>query len=197
MFSNGINTQTLRLQQFTRTISKFRNRAMAISCKPSTKLAAAGAQRGLTVPGERSEFVAPMFETEVFRKQMYCMEEIVRVALLGLFGAPRSDLPPPHSYLAPGELCPPCPPRYVPARRWIEPDQRTVPNQCSNIRSFPGPSLSAHAKFERPRHPKQRVLARRDFYFRTARIVIVTHRSANQKENAGSLGSPGLPDLLF
>ena len=95
MFSNGINTQTLRLQQFTRTISKFRNRAMAISCKPSTKLAAAGAQRGLTVPGERSEFVAPMFETEVFRKQMYCMEEIVRVALLGLFGAPRSDLPPP------------------------------------------------------------------------------------------------------
>jgi len=113
------------------------------------------------------------------------------------FSAPPAVICPPHSYLAPGELCPPCPPRYVPARRWIEPDQRTVPNQCSNIRSFPGPSLSAHAKFERPRHPKQRVLARRDFYFRTARIVIVTHRSANQKENAGSLGSPGLPDLLF
>jgi len=31
-----------RLQQFTRTISKFRNRAMAIHCKPSTKLAEVG-----------------------------------------------------------------------------------------------------------------------------------------------------------
>ena len=36
-------------------------------------------------PGERSKFVAPMFEPEVVRKQMYCTE--VRVTLLGLFGA--------------------------------------------------------------------------------------------------------------
>ena len=39
MFSNGRNTQALRLQQFTRSISKFRNRAMAIRCQPSTKFA--------------------------------------------------------------------------------------------------------------------------------------------------------------
>jgi len=30
-----------------------------------------------------------------------------------------------------------------------------------------------------------------------ARIVVVTHRSANEKESAGRLGSPVLPDLLF
>jgi len=36
-------------------------------------------------PGVRSKFGAPMFEPEVFRKQMYCTE--VLVTLLGLFGA--------------------------------------------------------------------------------------------------------------
>ena len=64
----------------------------------------------------------------------------------------------------------------------VETNQRSAPNQYSNIRSFSGPSLSAHAKFDRPRHPKPRVLARRDFYFMSARTVIVTHRSANEKE---------------
>ena len=38
--------------------------------------------------GPRSKFGAPMFEPEVFRKQMYCTE--VLVTLLGLFGAPQS-----------------------------------------------------------------------------------------------------------
>jgi len=33
----------------------------------------------------RSKFGAPMFEPEVFRKQMHCIEE-VHVTLLGLFG---------------------------------------------------------------------------------------------------------------
>jgi len=42
MFSNGRNTEALRLQLFTRMISKFYNRAMAIRCKPSTKLAEVG-----------------------------------------------------------------------------------------------------------------------------------------------------------
>ena len=105
MLSNGRNTQALRLQQFTRTISKFRNRAMAIRFKPSTKRAEMG---------------------------------------------------------------------------WTQ--QRSVPNQCSNIRSFSGPSLSAHAEFHQPRIPKPRVLTRRDFYFKWARIVIVTHRSAKERE---------------
>ena len=36
-------------------------------------------------PRARSMFGAPMFEHEVFRKQMYCTE--VLVTLLGLFGA--------------------------------------------------------------------------------------------------------------
>jgi len=82
-------------------------------------------------------------------------------------------------------------------QRWVKPNQRSVPNQCSNVRSFSGPSLSAHAKSDPSRYPKPRVLARRHFYFTNARIVIVTHRSANEKESAGRLGSPGLPDLLF
>jgi len=38
--------------------------------------------------GARSKFGAPMFETELFRKQMYCIA--VLVTLLGLFGAPLS-----------------------------------------------------------------------------------------------------------
>jgi len=44
---------------------------------------------------------------------------------------------------------------------------------------------------------QKNVVARRDFYFRSARIVIVTRMSANEKESAGRLGSPGLPDLRF
>jgi len=36
-------------------------------------------------PEARNKFGAPMFEAEVFRKQMYCTE--VLVTLLGLFGA--------------------------------------------------------------------------------------------------------------
>ena len=83
------------------------------------------------------------------------------------------------------------------SQRGVETKQRSVPNQCCNIRSFSGPSLSAHAKFNRPRHPIPPVLARRDFYFWSARTVIVSHRSANEKESAGRLGCPGLPDLLF
>ena len=76
------------------------------------------------------------------------------------------------------------------SQRWVEPNQRSVPNQCSNIRSFSGPNLSAHAKFDRPRHPKPSVLARRDFYFRSARIIIVTHRLANEKESADPPSAP-------
>jgi len=83
------------------------------------------------------------------------------------------------------------------SQRRVETNQRSVPNQCSNIRSFSGPSLSVHAKLDRPHRPKPRVLARRDFYFRSARTAVVTHRSANEKESTGRLGSPGLPDLLF
>jgi len=47
-----------------------------------------------------------MFQFEIFRKEMYCIEESI-VTLLGLFGFPRSDS-------LPVELCPLCPPRYAP-----------------------------------------------------------------------------------
>jgi len=52
-------------------------------------------------PGARNKFSAPMFEPEVFRKQMYCFEKSVVCDFL----APRSDS-------APGELCPLALPRY-------------------------------------------------------------------------------------
>ena len=68
------------------------------------------------------------------------------------------------------------------SQRWVEPNQSRVPNQCSNIRSLSGTSLSAHAKFDRTSHPTPRVLERWDFYFRSARIDMVTHRSANKRE---------------
>jgi len=116
MFSNGRNTQALRLQQFTRTILKFRNRAMTIRLKPSAK------------------------------------------------------------------------------QRWVEPNQRSVPNQCSNIR----PSLSAHAKFVRPRHPKPRVLARRDFYFRGALESLSSLTGQQMKKKVQAASAPkGCQNCFF
>jgi len=48
-----------------------------------------------------------MFEPEVFRKQMYCIEESsLLVTLLGLSGAPYSDSDP-------GKLFLPCTPHYA------------------------------------------------------------------------------------
>jgi len=46
------------------------------------------------VPGAKNKFGAPMFEPEVFRKQMYCIEESA-CDILGLFGAPKSISAPP------------------------------------------------------------------------------------------------------
>jgi len=46
-------------------------------------------------PGARSKFGAPVFEPEVFRKQMYCIS-------CDIFGTFRR----PHSDLAPGKSCP-------------------------------------------------------------------------------------------
>jgi len=55
-------------------------------------------------PGARSKFGAPVFEPEVFLKQMYCTE--VLVTLLGLFGAL-------IVIWRPGNRAP-CPRRYAP-----------------------------------------------------------------------------------
>jgi len=38
-------------------------------------------------PGARSKFGSPVFEPEVFRKQMYCIEESA-CDIVGTFGAP-------------------------------------------------------------------------------------------------------------
>jgi len=62
------------------------------------------------VPGERSKFGTPMFEPEVFRKQMYCTEVLVK--MLGLFRAPQSF----DALILirrPGN-CAPCPPSLRP-----------------------------------------------------------------------------------
>jgi len=48
-----------------------------------------------------------MFETEVFRKQMCCIEGST-CDIVGTFRRPHGDF-------ALGELCPSCPPRYAPA----------------------------------------------------------------------------------
>jgi len=75
------------------------------------------------VPGSRSKFGAAMFEPELFLKQIYCIEESTR-DIVGTFRrppqsfeAPRSDTLP-HSDSAPGELFPPCRPRYVPVKHY-------------------------------------------------------------------------------
>jgi len=64
-------------------------------------------------PGTRSKFGkfgTPVFEPEVFRKQMYCIEEST-CDNVGTFRRSHSDL-------APGELFPPC----LPSLRRSTPD---------------------------------------------------------------------------
>jgi len=56
-------------------------------------------------PRARSEFGAPVFQPEVFRKHMYCIEEST-CNILGAFGAPCIDS-------APGNCSPLTPPCYA------------------------------------------------------------------------------------
>jgi len=62
-------------------------------------------------PGARSKFIAPIFEPEVFRKQMYCIEKST-CDIFGTFRSPPVILAH-RSDSAPGELSPPCTPRYA------------------------------------------------------------------------------------
>jgi len=69
-------------------------------------------------PGARSKFGAPIFEPEVFRKQMYCIEECT-CDIIGIFWRPRSHSPPrsiqrPRVIRRPGN-CAPLPLCYAPA----------------------------------------------------------------------------------
>jgi len=61
----------------------------------------------------RSKFSATMFEPEVFRKQMYCIEEST-CNIVGTFPNPPAIIQRPHCLSEPGELRSPCPPRYAP-----------------------------------------------------------------------------------
>jgi len=65
-------------------------------------------------PRARSKFGVPMFEPEVFRKQMHCIEEGT-CDIVGTLGALRAVIRRPHNDLAP-ELCRPCLSRYAPVR---------------------------------------------------------------------------------
>jgi len=55
-----------------------------------------------------------MFEPEVFRKQMYCID--VLVTLLGLFGALPQSFGAPIAIRRPGHCAPLAPHRYAPAQ---------------------------------------------------------------------------------
>ena len=79
--------------------------------------------RGITridgVQGKK-QASAPMFEPEVYRKQMCCIEEgacdiVVTFWRLHNHSAPRAVFQRPQSDSASVELRPPCPLRYVPA----------------------------------------------------------------------------------
>jgi len=54
--------------------------------------------------GPRRKVGARIFESELFRKHIYCVSERV-CDIVGIFGDPHSDLEPP-SDLVLGELCP-------------------------------------------------------------------------------------------
>ena len=68
------------------------------------------------------QFAAPMFELEVFRKQMYCIEES-NSDNVGTFVAP-AVIQRSHSDSAPEEFCPLAPPRYTP--EYIDSKSREV-----------------------------------------------------------------------
>jgi len=66
------------------------------------------------VPGARTKFGVPMFELEIFQKQMYCFEESI-CEIAGTFRRPPQSLGAPivirNGAL---EIVPPCPPSLRP-----------------------------------------------------------------------------------
>jgi len=96
------------------------------------ELLQSGVQQSWMASGARNKFGAPMFEPEVFRKQMYCIEKRT-CDIVGTFrrspqsfGATRSDL-------APGKLCLTCLTRYSPD---CNQDVRCCHNQWRIFRVF-------------------------------------------------------------
>ena len=90
-------------------------------------------------PGARSKFGAPIFEPEVFQKQIYCFEESRLWHCWDFSARPadrikhsRSDAAP-RSVLIPGELCPLAPYRYAPGSCF----QNVIPVYSGVRRKFP------------------------------------------------------------
>jgi len=90
-----------------------------------TKFCRQGCNEVRCRPGQLASLEPPCSKLRSFGSKCTVLKKVL-VALLGLFGVPRSHSAPlaviwrPFSDLAPGELCPPCPPRYAPACRiWI------------------------------------------------------------------------------
>jgi len=65
-------------------------------------------------PGPRNKFGTPMFEFEVFRKNMGCIEENTR-EIVGTFRRPSQSFGAPIVILRPGNCVPFDHPRYAPA----------------------------------------------------------------------------------
>jgi len=66
-----------------------------------------------------------MFELELFRKQIYCIEENTCDSF-GTFRRPYNDSAP-HVDSAPGELRPPFPPRYAPGLTEVNCPNSSIP----------------------------------------------------------------------
>ena len=69
------------------------------------------------VPGAKSKFGAPVFEPDVFRKQMYCIEES-SCEIVATFRVP-IVIQRLTQWISALELFPPCLPSYVPDHTWI------------------------------------------------------------------------------
>ena len=102
------------------TTSDFTCLCMSRSCFGEAQSATQRRNEDWWRPGQGTSLAPPMFEPEVFRKQMYCIEESTS-DIIGTFQRPCSHLTPlaviwrPHSDSAPRELRPPYPPRYATA----------------------------------------------------------------------------------
>ena len=67
-------------------------------------------------PGTIRELGGPMFELELFKKQMYCVEGST-CGIVGIFCPLPVVIRRLHSDSVPGEFCPPCPPFVTPLDR--------------------------------------------------------------------------------
>jgi len=98
------------------------------------------AYRGWMAPGARSKYGTLMFEPEVFRKQLYCIEEST-YDIVGTFRRSPQSFGAPVVIRRPGN-CSPCPPSLRP---WLHRQQPEKDKQNVDV-ALPGKiSADAHA----------------------------------------------------